>query len=90
MFGYAARKNCYVILLSGLAANRKEGSLHCHDVLIANPLTESAQEEKRDGPQIGGSGKQYSLSYKTADSQTVISSGKTQCVCVYVCVCVCV
>ncbi len=40
------------MLLSSLAANGEEGSLHCHDVLIAIPLRERAQE-KRDGPRLG-------------------------------------
>ena len=87
VFGYAAGKKCYVMLLSSLAANREEGSLHCHDVLIANPLRERVSREKRWTTAWcrAASEKHYRLPYKTLDSQTVVGSGKIRCVCVCVC-----
>lgn len=33
--------------MTGLEANREEGSVHCHNILITNPLSQSTLEKKK-------------------------------------------
>lgn len=70
------------MLLSSLAANREEGSLHCHNVLISNPLGKSTRK-RRWTPAWCRSGSQ-----KQCKQHGWFPDSSKLSACAYVCMCV--